>query len=104
MGKGEGEKMQIEHLSPAQWEQITSSLTWLWILVACVILFNGCLLFGRAVLPSLVETRTVPASAERAVQIFVVFGGAAIVGVIYAAITFSDNVEVLYEVYERTWY
>lgn len=96
--------MEIEHLSPAQWEQVTDAVIWLWIIVACVILFNGCLLFGRAILPSLVETRTVSASAGRATQMFVVFGGAALVGLTFAAVMFTGHAEVFYEVYERAWY
>lgn len=96
--------MQPEHLSPAQWSQITDSLIWLWILVACVILFNGSLLFGRAILSSLAFTRSDPSGPEHAIPIFVVFGGAAIVGILFAAFTFGGHVEVVYDVFERVWY
>lgn len=96
--------MRPEHINPAQWVQITDTMIWLWIIVAFVILFNGSLLFGRAVLPSLAKTRSDPSGPTQAIPIFVVFGGAALVGVLYAAYAFFDNVEVITDVFDRVWY
>lgn len=104
MGKGEGENMQLEHINPEQWATITDAVIWLWIVVALVILFNGSLLFGRAVFPSLAQTRSDPTGPEKMVPLFAVFGGAALFGVLIAAYTFADNVEVIYDVFERVWY
>lgn len=96
--------MGLEPLTQATWDDLNQALLYLALLWASVVTFAGFMLFGRAIIPSLVYTGHVPQRSERLrLPIFAVAAIAGIAVIVFASL-WIGSLGFLYDIYDRKWY
>jgi TRAP-type C4-dicarboxylate transport system permease small subunit len=92
-----------EQLTPEQWEHVTQTLIWLWLFVGCMVLGAGSMLFAHIVIPSLVETKDIPAKIASARPVIYGIAALAFAGAIFVFASFVINLQEFREMYPGTW-
>lgn len=86
------------------WDDVDTSLRYLALLWFSLIVFNGSILFARALIPSLIYTGHV---SERVGRLRLpIYGLSVIAGlaVISFAYLWISNLGFLYDIFDRAWY
>ncbi len=86
------------------WTRLNLAILFLTLTHLSVVLFAGSLLFGRAVIPSLLFTKDAPPKARMGIPLFLVLGALGIIGVFVFGYLFFDYSGVELEIYDRVWY
>ncbi len=93
--------MEPQFIDSDSWVQLSALLIRLYLFAACMVTFALSTLIGHGIIPSLVETRHLPANVQSVRPVFYIFGVAALA----AAIFFFSNVigltSVIYGIYPR---
>jgi hypothetical protein len=96
--------MTPEPLVQALWDDLNQDLLWLALLHLSVVTFAGSILFGRAVVPSLVYTGHASERVGRLQPVFYAMAAVAGLAVIVLASLWIDGLDVLWDgVYDRIW-
>ncbi|MBX6340849.1 MAG: hypothetical protein IRY97_00185 [Thermomicrobiaceae bacterium] len=94
----------IPHVPSAdQWDQVRTTLLWLWSFVGCMIIFAGSFLLSHGVIPSLVSTRHLSQRANSFRPVFYALSLLFLVAAVFSFVNFVTNLQVLYEIYPRKW-
>lgn len=92
-----------QSLTSADWDQIQTTLVYLWLLWLSVIAMALSLLVAHAIIPSLVTTGHIGQRVERVRPLF--YGAAAVAAAIalFAFYGFVTESEVLRTIYTKVW-
>lgn len=86
------------------WTDLNLAILYLALTHLSVVLFAGSLLFGRAVIPSLLFTRDAPPKARMGIPIAFVGMALGVIGVLVFGYLFFDYAGVVLDIYDRVWY
>lgn len=92
-----------QSLTSADWDQVQTTLVYLWVLWLAVIAMALSLLVAHAIIPSLVTTGHVGASVERVRPVFYAAAVAAAAIALFAFYGFLTESEVLRTIYTKVW-
>jgi TRAP-type C4-dicarboxylate transport system permease small subunit len=92
-----------EQMTPEQWEHVTQTLIWLWLFVGCMILGAGSMLMAHIVIPSLVETRDIPAKIASVRPVIYGLAAIAFAGAIFVFVSFVRALDEFQQIYPSTW-
>lgn len=95
--------MDPQPLSPSEWGQIGTVLMYLWAALGCAIISGFSLLTAHALIVSLVDTNTIPASFSKLRPLFYAVGLIAFVGIIVCFVMAALNLAWLDILYSRYW-
>ena len=90
-------------ISTPQWDQITTTLIWLWSFVLSMIFFAFSVLLSIGMIPSLVSTRDLPGRARVARPFLYALAVLFLIAVIVCFSFFVMNVLVLLGIYPKAW-
>ncbi len=90
-------------LVAADWEQIETTLVYLWLLWIAVITMAMSLLIGHAVIPSLTTTGHIGPVFERVRPLFYLAAAGAAAVSLFALVGFVNESVVLREIYTKVW-
>ncbi len=92
-----------QSLTSADWDQIQTTLVYLWVLWLSVIAMALSLLVAHAVIPSLATTGHIGSGVERVRPIFYVAAAIAAAIAIFAFVGFVTESEVVRTIYTKVW-
>ena len=90
-------------LSNVQWMEMGSLLISLWLFVGAMIAFAGSILLGHVLIPSLVETKHIPASLLKLRPAFYITGLIFFAGALYLIVRIVNLTDVIGTFYDR-WF
>jgi len=92
-----------QSLTSADWDQIQTTLVYLWVLWLSVIAMALSLLVAHAVIPSLATTGHIGSGVERVRPIFYVAAAIAAAIAIFTFVGFVTESEVVRTIYTKVW-
>ncbi len=92
-----------QSLTSADWDQIQTTLVYLWVLWLSVIAMALSLLVAHAVIPSLATTGHIGSGVERVRPIFYVAAAIAAAISIFAFVGFVTESDVVRTIYTKVW-
>ena len=92
-----------QSLTAADWDQVQTTLVYLWLLWLAVVTMAMSLLVAHAVIPSLATTGHIGPQVERVRPIFYGLAAIAAVIAIFAFIGFVTESEVVRTIYTKVW-
>ena len=92
-----------QSLTSADWDQIQTTLVYLWVLWLSVIAMALSLLVAHAVIPSLATTGHIGPRVERVRPIFYMAAAAAAAIALFAFVGFVTESEVVRTIYTKVW-
>ncbi len=92
-----------QSLTSADWDQIQTTLVYLWLLWLSVIAMALSLLVAHAVIPSLATTGHIGPRVERVRPIFYMAAAAAAAIALFAFVGFVTESEVVRTIYTKVW-
>lgn len=90
-------------ISTIQWQQITTTLIWLWIFVVAMIFFASSILVSLGMIPSLMSTNELARGGRFSLPLLYAATLFFLIAVIVSFTNFVINVQVLLEIYPRAW-
>ncbi len=96
-------KMDPQSLTTDQWAQVGFSLKMLWLALACSLIAGPSLLFAHAIIPSAVDTNTIPKSWTKIRPLLYAVGLLAVVGILIFFYLFINHLDFLKASYPRWW-
>mgnify|MGYP001410086748 CR=1 FL=1 len=95
--------MDPAYITTYVWHEIEVTLGFLWLLPIVVIFFGGNFLMAHAILPSLIETRHLPAGATKLRIPFYLGAALGALGIVAVMFFVSNAARVIGEFYSRWW-
>ena len=92
-----------QSLTSADWDQIQTTLVYLWVLWLSVIAMALSLLVAHAIIPSLATTGHIGPRTERVRPIFYMAAAAAAAIALFAFVGFVTESEVVRTIYTKVW-
>ncbi len=92
-----------QSLTAADWDQIQTTLVYLWVLWVAVITMAMSLLVAHAIIPSLTTTGHLGPRVERIRPVFYAAAAAAAAVALFAFVGFLAESEVLRTIYTKVW-
>lgn len=92
-----------QSLTSADWDQIQTTLVYLWLLWLSVIAMALSLLVAHAIIPSLATTGHIGPRVERVRPIFYMAAAAAAAIALFAFVGFVTESEVVRTIYTKVW-
>ena len=95
--------MDPKPLSTAEWAEVGNALKFLWLALGFALIAGPSLLPAHAILPSVIDTKTVPARWARFRAPLYVVGITCVAGIFFALFMASQNTDFLHDMYSRWW-
>ena len=95
--------MDPKPLSTAEWAEVGNALKFLWLALGFALIAGPSLLTAHAILPSVIDTKTVPAKWARFRAPLYVVGITCVAGIFFALFMASQNTDFLHDMYSRWW-
>lgn len=90
-------------LSAEQWQQVSSTLLYLWLFLIFMGGVASNFLIAHAVIPTMVWTHHLPGKAQAVRPVFYLLTLVALAGVVWAASNIVSESEVLRTIYPKVW-
>ena len=97
------QRMDPKPLSTAEWAEVGNALKFLWLALGFALIAGPSLLTAHAILPSVIDTKTVPAKWARFRAPLYVVGITCVAGIFFALFMASQNTDFLHNMYSRWW-
>ena len=97
------QRMDPKPLSTAEWAEVGNALKFLWLALGFALIAGPSLLTAHAILPSVIDTKTVPARWARFRAPLYVVGITCVAGIFFALFMASQNTDFLHDMYSRWW-
>ena len=97
------QRMDPKPLSTAEWAEVGNALKFLWLALGFALIAGPSLLTAHAILPSVIDTKTVPAKWARFRAPLYVVGITCVAGIFFALFMASQNTDFLHDMYSRWW-
>ncbi len=95
--------MDPKPLTAAEWAEVGNALKFLWLALGFALVAGPSLLTAHAIIPSVVDTKTVPATWSKLRPPLYAVGIASVMGIIFALFMASQNTNFLHDMYSRWW-
>ena len=95
--------MDPKPLTTAEWAEVGTALKFLWLALGCALIAGPSLLTAHAIIPSMVDTKTLPEKVSRMRAPLYVFGIVCVLGIFGSLYMASENPDFLHRVYSRWW-
>ena len=95
--------MDPKPLTTAEWAEVGNALKFLWLALGFALVAGPSLLTAHAIIPSVVDTKTVPATWSKLRPPLYAVGIASVMGIIFALFMASQNTNFLRDMYSRWW-
>ena len=97
------QRMDPKPLSTAEWAEVGNALKFLWLALGFALVAGPSLLTAHAIIPSVIDTKTVPAKWARFRAPLYVVGITCVAGIFFALFMASQNTDFLHNMYSRWW-
>lgn len=91
------------NVTASQWQQVTTTLIWMWTFVVAMIFFAFSVLLSLGMIPSLMSTNELTSRARVLRPFLYALALLFLVAVIVSFANFVMNVLVLLEIYPKAW-
>ena len=95
--------MDPKPLTTAEWAEVGNALKFLWLALGFALISGPSLLTAPAIIPSIVDTKTVAASWSRFRAPLYVVGIICFIGIFVSLFMASENTDFLHRIYSRWW-
>jgi hypothetical protein len=95
--------MDPKPLTTAEWAEVGTALKFLWLALGFAVVAGPSLLTAHAIIPSVVDTKSVAAKWSKLRAPLYVIGVVCVVGIFGSLFMASENVEFLERIYSRWW-
>ncbi|MBM3932927.1 MAG: hypothetical protein FJ319_01270 [SAR202 cluster bacterium] len=95
--------MDPSAVTNAEWSQLGSLLTGLWIMVGFVVFFATNMLIGHIFIPSLVASHHIPAGIEKTRIVFYVLAILGMIAVFITLVGVINDAAVIHRIYDTYW-
>jgi hypothetical protein len=95
--------MDPKPLSTAEWAEVGMALKFLWLALGFALVAGPSLLTAHAIIPSVVDSKSVAAKWTKFRAPLYVLGLVCVVGIFASLFMASENVEFLERIYSRWW-
>ena len=95
--------MDPKPLTTAEWAEVGNALKFLWLALGFALVAGPSLLTAHAIIPSIVDTKTVAAKWSRFRAPLYVVGIICFIGIFVSLFMASENTDFLHRIYSRWW-
>jgi hypothetical protein len=95
--------MDPKPLTTAEWAEVGTALKFLWLALGFAVVAGPSLLTAHAIIPSVIDTKSVGAKWSKLRAPLYVTGVVCVVGIFASLYMASENVEFLERIYSRWW-
>jgi hypothetical protein len=95
--------MDPKPLTTAEWAEVGTALKFLWLALGFAVVAGPSLLTAHAIIPSLIDTKSIAAKWSKLRAPLYLLGGVCVVGIFGSLFMASENVEFIERVYSRWW-
>ena len=95
--------MDPKPLSTAEWAEVGNALKFLWLALGFAVGAGPSLLTAHAIIPSVIDTKTVPAKWAKFRAPLYAVGVTSIIGILFALFMASQHTNFLLDMYSRWW-
>lgn len=95
--------MDPKPLTKAEWAEVGMALKFLWLALGFALISGPSLLTAHAIIPSFVDTKTVPAKWSKMRAPLYVVGIICFIGIFASLFMASENTDFLHRIYSRWW-
>ena len=95
--------MDPKPLTTAEWAEVGTALKFLWLALGFAVVAGPSLLTAHAIIPSVIDTKSVAAKWSKLRAPLYVIGIACFIGIFASLFMASENVEFLERIYSRWW-
>ncbi|MGY8881214.1 MAG: hypothetical protein ACKVJL_02155 [Dehalococcoidia bacterium] len=95
--------MDPKPLTTAEWAEVGTALKFLWLALGFAFVAGPSLLTAHAIIPSVVDTKTVAAKWTKIRAPLYVIGIICVVGIFASLFMASENTDFLQRIYSRWW-
>jgi len=95
--------MDPKPLTTAEWAEVGNALKFLWLALGFALVAGPSLLTAHAIIPSIVDTKTVAAKWSRLRAPLYVVGIICFIGIFVSFFMASENTDFLHRIYSRWW-
>ena len=95
--------MDPKPLSTAEWAEVGNALKFLWLALGFALVAGPSLLTAHAIIPSVIDTKTVPAKWAKLRAPLYAVGVTSIIGLLFAFYLASQTTNFLHDMYSRWW-
>ena len=95
--------MDPKPLTTAEWAEVGMALKFLWLALGFALISGPSLLTAHAIIPSFVDTKTVPAKWSKMRAPLYVVGIICFIGIFASLFMASESTDFLHRIYSRWW-
>ena len=95
--------MDPKPLTTAEWAEVGMVLKFLWLALGFALISGPSLLTAHAIIPSFIDTKTVPAKWSKLRAPLYVVGIICFIGIFASFYMASENTDFLHGIYSRWW-
>ena len=95
--------MDPKPLTTAEWAEVGNALKFLWLALGFAIIAGPSLATAHALIPSIVDTKTVSAKWSKLRAPLYVTGIICVIGIFFSLFMAAENTDFLHRTYSRWW-